>query len=97
MYARETVLRWGRLIVDHAWLMPQTASEPARLFPEALAPELVARCEPEPASEPEPGEADLYQSLASYSGDQSTEAGVSEVVFVTADHPEWNRRYRRRR
>jgi hypothetical protein len=168
-----TVLRWGQVIVDHAWLMPQTASEPARLFPEAPAPyligqtalslwivdldqgrwarldtapgtagphafldrlaldrgrlaydvpvllsgaagcelrrkeirldeiewgpcwqpdpELVARCEPEP--EPEPGDADLYQFLASYFGDQSTEAGVSEVVFVTVDHPEWHRRY----
>jgi hypothetical protein len=50
-------------------------------------PDLVARCEPEP------GETDLYQFLASYFGDQSTEAGVSEVVFVTADHPEWHRRY----
>jgi hypothetical protein len=170
-----TVLRWGQVIVDHAWLMPQTASEPARLFPEAPAPyligqtalslwivdldqgrwaridtapgtagphafldhlavdrgrlaydipvllsgaagcelrrkeirfeeiewgpcwqpdpELVARCEPEPTPEPEPGEADLYQFLASYFGDQSTEAGVSEVVLVTADHPEWHRRY----
>jgi hypothetical protein len=167
------VLRWGQLIVDRAWLMPQTASEPARLLPEAPAPyligqtalslwivdldqgrwarldtapgtagayafldrlvvdrerlaydvpvllsggagcelrrkeirlediewgpcwqpdpELVARCELEP--EPEPGEADLYEFLASYFGDQSTEAGVSEVVFVTADHPEWHRRY----
>jgi hypothetical protein len=164
------VLRWGQVIVDHAWLMPQTASEPARLFLEAPAPyligqtalslwimdldqgrwarldtapgtagphafldrlavdrgrlaydvpvllsgaagcelrrkeiglediewgpcwqpdpELVARCEPEP----EPGDPDLYQFLASYFGDQSTEAGASEVVSVTADDPEWHRR-----
>jgi hypothetical protein len=170
-----TVLRWGQVIVDHAWLMPLTASKPARLLPESPAPyligqtalslwivdldhgrwarldtapgtagphafldrlavergqlaydvpvlmsgatgcelrrrairldeiewgpcwqpdpELVARCKPEPAPEPEPDEADLYQFLASYFGDQSTEAGVSEVVFVTADHPEWHRRY----
>jgi hypothetical protein len=174
-----TVLRWGQVIVDHAWLMPQTATAPARLFPEAPAPyligqtalslwivdldqgrwarldtapgtagphafldrltvdrerlaydvpvllsggagcelrrkairldeiewgpcwqpdpKLVARCVPEPDPEPEPGpepgEADLYQLLASYFGDQSTEVGVSEVVFVTADHPDWHRRY----
>jgi hypothetical protein len=170
-----TVLRWGQVIVDRAWLMPQTGSKPARLLPDAPAPyligqtalslwivnlddgrwarldtapgtagahafldrlvvdrerlaydvpvllsggagcelrrdvirleeiewgpcwqpdpELVARCALEPASEPEPGEGELYQFLASYFGDQSTEAGVSEVVFVTADDPEWHRRY----
>ena len=51
----------------------------------------MARCKPEP--EPEPGVDDLYQLLAAYFGDQSTEAGVSEVVFVAADHPELHRRY----
>lgn len=172
-----TVLRSGQVIVDHAWLMPQTGSQPARLFPDAPAPyligqtalslwivdldqgrwarldtapgtagphafldrlaidrgrlaydlpvllsgaagcelrrrevrlddiewgpcwqpdpELLARCapEPEPESEPQPEPEELYQFLASYFGDQSTEEGVSEVVFVTAEHPAWHRRY----
>lgn len=36
---------------------------------------------------------DLRQFLSAYFGDQSTEEGVGEVVFVTADHPDYHRNY----
>jgi hypothetical protein len=36
---------------------------------------------------------ELRQFLSSYFGDQTTEKGVAEVVFVTADHPDHHRTY----
>lgn len=36
---------------------------------------------------------ELREFLSSYFGDQSTEEGVGEVVFVTADHPDYHRTY----
>jgi hypothetical protein len=36
---------------------------------------------------------ELLDFLSSYFGDGSTEEGVAEVVFVTADHPEYHRTY----
>lgn len=37
------VLRWGQVVVDRQWLMPQTASAPARLFSESPAPYLIGQ------------------------------------------------------
>jgi hypothetical protein len=36
---------------------------------------------------------ELRDFLSSYFGDRSTEEGVGEVVFVTADHPDYHRTY----
>jgi hypothetical protein len=36
---------------------------------------------------------ELRQFLRAYFGDQSTEKGVEEVVFVTAEHPDHHRTY----